>query len=145
MRSVSRKSEPTPAALAVVIREGHALLVRRGNRPDAGLWGYPGGKCEAGESAAETALRELGEETGLVATRATMLGTLHVLRPDFHYRLDAFLCHDATGAARAADDAEEAGWFPVPHVIGGRYLMSRDVDRLCLRAMGWITSSRPVL
>lgn len=120
----------------MVIRGGHALLVRRRNRPDAGLWGYPGGKCEPGETAAETALRELAEETGLRAQRATALGTLHIIRPDFFYRLDAFVCHGAEGDARAADDAEEAGWFPVSRVIGGGLLMSRDVDRLCLRALG---------
>ena len=34
---------PIPAVLAVVIRDGKALLVQRANPPDAGLWGFPGG------------------------------------------------------------------------------------------------------
>lgn len=136
MRSASNRSEPVPAALAVVLRGDAVLLVRRRNRPDAGLWGYPGGKCEPGEHPAETALRELTEETGLVAAGTSFLGTLFVRRPGLYYRLDAFVCHAAAGAARAADDAEEARWFPRREVIAGAHMMSRDVDRLCLRALG---------
>ncbi|MHA6326037.1 NUDIX domain-containing protein [Roseivivax sp. CAU 1753] len=135
MRSASNRSEPIPAALAVVIRAGRVLLVRRRNRPDAGLWGYPGGKCEPGEPAAAAALRELTEETGLRAARATPLGVLHVIRPYAVYRLDAFVCAHATGDVQAADDAEEAGWFGIADVIAARLMMSRDVDRLCLRAL----------
>ena len=135
MRSVSNRSEPTPAALAVVIREARVLLVRRRNRPDAGLWGYPGGKCEPGEHAAEAALRELGEETGLRGRAAHPLGVLFIRRPEFFYRLDAFVVTGAQGWVQAADDAEEAAWFSIRDVIAGRALMSRDVDRLCLRAV----------
>ncbi|HUF57442.1 MAG TPA: NUDIX domain-containing protein, partial [Thermohalobaculum sp.] len=43
---------------------GRVLLVRRLNEPDAGLWGYPGGKVEWGETVADAAVRELAEETG---------------------------------------------------------------------------------
>ena len=57
---------PTPIAIAVVEHEG-AFLV--GQRPAgvalAGLWEFPGGKIEPGESAEGAAVRECLEETGL--------------------------------------------------------------------------------
>ena len=60
-------SAPVPrlAVLAVVLRGEQVLLVRRANPPDAGLWGYPGGKVDWGETVEAAALRELAEETGL--------------------------------------------------------------------------------
>lgn len=45
------------------------VLLRRRRQPNQGLWSPPGGKVEPGESPLEAALRELREETGLVATR----------------------------------------------------------------------------
>ena len=126
---------PVAAALAVVIREDSVLLVRRfSDKPDAGLWGFPGGRIEARETSAAAALRELAEETGLHATEAVPLGSLRFDALGVSYHLHAFLCPDPGGTFRAADDAEEARFFPCARVISGRLLMSRDVDRLCLRA-----------
>ena len=67
------ENRPKLAALAVVVRDAHVLLVRRRNPPDVGLWGYPGGHVEWGETVAEAAMRELHEETAL---RAEPLGYL---------------------------------------------------------------------
>ena len=52
------KVRPVVAVLAVVVQAGRILLVRRANPPDAGLWGFPGGKVEFGETIADAALRE---------------------------------------------------------------------------------------
>jgi mutator protein MutT len=58
---------PTRIAIAVVEHEGRFLI---GQRPEglplAGLWEFPGGKIEAGESAEQAAVRECREETGLI-------------------------------------------------------------------------------
>ncbi len=58
-------ASPVPAVIAVVVHDGQALLVRRANPPDAGLWGFPGGKIEFGETVKAAATRELLEETGI--------------------------------------------------------------------------------
>lgn len=48
--------------------DGRILLTRRtGNRELAGLWEFPGGKVEPGESAAQALVRELREEIGIEA------------------------------------------------------------------------------
>jgi 8-oxo-dGTP diphosphatase len=57
---------PTPIAIAVVEHEGRFLI---GQRPAgvalAGLWEFPGGKIEPGETPEAAAIRECLEETGL--------------------------------------------------------------------------------
>lgn len=114
-------SPPRPgcAALAVLRRGAQLLLVRRANPPDAGLWGFPGGRMEWGETIAEAAVRELFEETGIPATAGTAFKVLDCLDRDgegvlrHHYLMVAVLCHprDPGAQAVAADDALEAAWF----------------------------------
>jgi mutator protein MutT len=57
---------PTPIAIAVVEHEGRFLIGQRpAGVPLAGLWEFPGGKFQPGESAEAAAVRECLEETGL--------------------------------------------------------------------------------
>jgi len=132
-------ARPTLGVLAVVLREGEALLVRRANPPDQYLWGFPGGKVEPGETVAEAALRELAEETGLTAVAGPQLGTRDIIHRDdagallWHFFLVAVLCERATGTAAAADDAAELRWVSDAQIHAGALPMSDGVGRL-LRA-----------
>lgn len=57
---------PTPIAIAVVEYEGRFLIGQRpAGVPLAGLWEFPGGKIQPGETPAAAAVRECLEETGL--------------------------------------------------------------------------------
>ena len=57
---------PTKIAIAVVELDGCLLIGRRPEgKPLAGLWEFPGGKIEPGESAEAAAIRECLEETGI--------------------------------------------------------------------------------
>ncbi|HWE36060.1 MAG TPA: NUDIX domain-containing protein [Isosphaeraceae bacterium] len=64
----SKARSPTRVGIALV-REGVAYLVRRrpptAGSPMPGLWEFPGGKCEPGESPAAATARECREEAGL--------------------------------------------------------------------------------
>jgi 8-oxo-dGTP pyrophosphatase MutT (NUDIX family) len=63
-------------------REAALILTRRASslRDHPGQWALPGGRVDAGESAEETALRELAEEVGLALDPAAVLGRLGRLR-----------------------------------------------------------------
>jgi 8-oxo-dGTP pyrophosphatase MutT (NUDIX family) len=58
--------------------EAAFLLTRRakGLRGHSGQWALPGGRCDAGETVAEAALREIEEEVGLALPPDSVLGTL---------------------------------------------------------------------
>ncbi|WP_428394769.1 NUDIX hydrolase [Lichenicoccus sp.] len=105
------------AAIAVLARDGAVLLVQRRNAPDAGLWGYPGGKIEGGETIIAAALRELHEETALVARGCRLLEPFDVIHHDAdgqllaHFILLPVLCAWVSGTAAAASDASDARWF----------------------------------
>jgi mutator protein MutT len=72
------------AAVAIVLTEnagddGTAFLLTRraaGLRSHKGQWALPGGRCDAGETQAQAALRELHEELGLELAQSEVLGLL---------------------------------------------------------------------
>lgn len=133
-------SRPILAALAVVLHEEQVLLVRRRNPPDAGLWGFPGGKVELGESVATAALRELREETAIEAKVLHLLDGLDVIGRvadgvlAHHYYLVAMACRYVSGTLVAGDDAEEARWWPLDQVLSSPDQMSAGVGALLEKA-----------
>ena len=132
-----RRSQPIAAAIAVVVRGGRLLLVRRSHRPDAGRWGFPGGKIEPGETVVAAALRELAEETGVVADAVEMLTAVDVIRRErdlsHHYVVIAVLCRWRQGEGVPACDAHEAGGFDLAAIAG--LDTSPDVERVAKLAI----------
>jgi mutator protein MutT len=108
---------PIPATIAAVVRDGHVLLVRRANPPDAGCWAFPGGKIDAGERLEAAVARELLEETGVRAEPLQVFDAVDVfdgagaLRR--HFILIAVLCRWQSGEPVAGDDASDARWVPL--------------------------------
>jgi 8-oxo-dGTP diphosphatase len=139
----AKQSLPIAAALAVVLRGERMLLVRRSHRPDAGRWGFPGGKIEPGETVIAAALRELVEETGVAAEPVEVLTALDVIRRDgavlHHYVLIAVLCRWSGGEGAAASDAEELGWFDLAALRGLE--KSADVERVAVMALARINAA----
>ena len=64
-RPVYRNPKPCSGVL-VVDGQDRTLLVKRTEPPAAGSWSVPAGYLEADEPAPAAAIRELGEETGLI-------------------------------------------------------------------------------
>lgn len=110
-------ARPIVGVLAVLVRDGKALCVRRGNPPLRNRWGFPGGVLELGETVAEGAMRELFEETGVVAEPAGVLTVIDTIDRDaegrvrYHYALIAVRGVWRSGEGIAADDAEEVAWL----------------------------------
>lgn len=113
------------------------LLVQRSKQPDAGLWGFPGGHLEWGETVLQAAQRELWEETSILAEPQVYLDNLDLLRRDdqgivlSHYLLVGVACQYRSGEPLAGDDALDARWFPIKQIRQGELDMSdRVVDLL---------------
>ena len=116
---------PVPAVGVVVLRGEEVLLVRRGTPPRLGQWSLPGGRIEFGETVEAAAIRELTEETGVVAE---LLGLIEVVDGVFtsrtsggvtrHYVLIDFAARWLSGEPVAGDDAAEARFFHHSEVAG---------------------------
>jgi ADP-ribose pyrophosphatase YjhB (NUDIX family) len=116
-------SLPHPASSAILQRDGRFLLVLRRNPPSAGMYAFPGGRAEEGETPAETALRELTEETGIAARNPRLFTTYDIKshgddgEPASHFFLSVFLVDaDEDAIAEAADDAVDLGWYTAAEI-----------------------------
>src|SRR5437763_15246184 len=118
---------PIVAVLAVVVRGEQALIVQRAQQPNAGRWGFPGGVLEHGETVAEGAMRELLEETGVVAEPAGWLNVHDAVSRDaegrvqFHYVLIAVRGLWRSGEGEPADDAAGCAWASRADILADRY------------------------
>lgn len=139
MQASNPAVQPIAAASAVLIRGDEVLMVKRGQAPNRGLWSFPGGKIIPGERAADAALRELAEETGVQAEARELITVLDLIAREagcvqYHYLLVVMRCDWRAGEPAAADDAAEARWIPVAELREGRYPLTDTIlpilDRL---------------
>ena len=108
----------TPDIALIIPAEGDRLhLVEQYRYPVAGRrWEFPSGSADQplGAEPAALAARELGEETGLVASRLTALGTLDITPSMFSQRCTVFLATDLTQGAPQRELEEQdmrSAWF----------------------------------
>jgi ADP-ribose pyrophosphatase YjhB (NUDIX family)/inorganic pyrophosphatase len=105
-------AKPALGAAAIVEENGRIVLVQRAHEPYQGWWTLPTGFVEYGEDAAETAAREVLEETGLLVEidgyhgiffgGGDPRGVAHVA---------VFYAHRLGGSLAPGDDAADTGWF----------------------------------
>lgn len=127
MESGAARQYPVLGVGGVIIREGRALLIRRGKSPLEGRWSIPGGRVEWGETIEQALLRELREETGLEARVLELVeivepvfdeapeGSLPTAAPEgeppqFHFVILDYYCEAPAGAAHAGGDAAAVAW-----------------------------------
>jgi len=80
--------------VAAVVRRGARILISR-RRDDAergGLWGFPGGKVEAGEAEPEALRREVREELGCGVEVGQLVLRHHHRYPDLEVELAFYAC-----------------------------------------------------
>lgn len=124
-----RPEEIRPAAVLVpVVRREEGLTVLFTRRTahlneHAGQISFPGGRAEPGDaSAADTALRETGEEIGLAAARVEVLGELHQYITVTGYRVTPVVGLVSPPLGLRPDDFEVAEVFEAPL----RFLLDPD-------------------
>jgi 8-oxo-dGTP diphosphatase len=94
------------AACALIDTDGRVLITQRPEgKPMAGLWEFPGGKVEAGETPEATLIRELNEELG-IDTSASCLAPLtfasHAYE-NFHLLMPLYVCRRWKGIAQGRE------------------------------------------
>lgn len=108
---------PIVGCLAVVRRDGRALLAQRSLPPGVGKWGFPGGAQELGETVFECARRELLEETGVVAEPTRVLTVIEAIRQDeagkvmTHFTLVCVALEWRAGEGKPLHDASQVKWL----------------------------------
>jgi ADP-ribose pyrophosphatase YjhB (NUDIX family) len=132
---------PIVGILAMVRRDDRFLLVRRGRMPNKGMWGFPGGVQELGETVIEAASRELAEETGVAVADPAIFTALDAIDRDgdgavrYHYTLVVVCFSWQAGEGTAGDDADALGWFgledlaEIPALPAVAGLMKRGLAR----------------
>lgn len=105
-------SAPQTAAVIVKNEKQEILLVRRKNDPLKGKWSLPAGFVRYGEHPVDTALRELKEETGLIADYDYLVGLFIADdHPLTFSLLTVVKAKNIKGKPTPSDDAQEISFF----------------------------------
>jgi 8-oxo-dGTP diphosphatase len=135
-------AEPAPplvlvAAVVLVDADGRVLLAQR---PDgksmAGLWEFPGGKVDQGETPEAALIRELREELGIdvaASCLAPFTFASHAY-PDFHLLMPLYVCRKWSGIPMARE-RQRLTWvrparladYPMPPADKPLVAMLRDL------------------
>ena len=100
------------AACVLLDGEGRILIAKRPEgRSLAGLWEFPGGKVELGESPEHAVIRELAEELGIGIAAADLAPLTFASHdyPDFHLLMPLFHCRRWRGEV-APHEGQELLW-----------------------------------
>lgn len=102
-------------AAGIIQRDGgEVLAIQRGYGNMDGLWEFPGGKVENGETPAQACERELLEELQVRVTGLQDFYTLEYDYPSFHLSMNCFFCRlaEGEGEPQRSDRQRVLRWVP---------------------------------
>ena len=82
----------------------------RGYGEFKGMWEFPGGKIEHGETPQQALVREIKEELATTIKVGELIDTIEYAYPDFHLSMDCFWCEVVSGDLVLLE-AQEARWL----------------------------------
>lgn len=102
------------AAVALIDPDGRVLLAQRPpGKSMAGLWEFPGGKIEPGETPEHALMRELHEELGIETWESCLAPLTFASHsyPEFHLLMPVFACRKWRGQP-VAQEGQTLAWVP---------------------------------
>jgi 8-oxo-dGTP diphosphatase len=125
------------SAAALVDADGRVLLAQRpAGKAMAGLWEFPGGKVNPGETPETALIRELAEELGIDVTASCLAPFTFASYsyPDFHLLMPLYVCRKWSGIPVAREDQRltwarpaRLGDYPMPPADAPLVAMLRDL------------------
>ena len=100
-------------AVAIITNNEQQVLItqRPLNVPQGGLWEFPGGKLETGESPEHALIREIKEEIGIEVKKCTFLGEIEHQYPGKLVHLMVFHVSDFSGTASCLEGQLDLKWI----------------------------------
>jgi len=104
----------TNVAVAVILGCNNQVLIakRKEGVPQGGLWEFPGGKIEIGETSNQALFRELEEELTIAVLEASFFLKTEHKYPELNVTLDAWIVSNFTGRAKG-NEGQLIAWVPV--------------------------------
>lgn len=134
--TTSAKPTVLVAAVALIDRDGRVLIAQRPpGKSMAGLWEFPGGKIDPGETPEQALVRELAEELG-IETEEACLGPFTFASHSyekFHLLMPLYLCRVWKGIPTPREgqvlkwvEPKKLGDYPMPPADVPLVVMLRD-------------------
>ena len=117
-------ASPILAVSAAIIRDGKVLIVRRARPPARGVYTWPGGGVEVGETLVEAVVREVREETELVIDPVALAGYREAItrdgdgRIERHFVILPFAARWIAGEPRLSEELAESMWLDPSEIVG---------------------------
>ncbi|MEJ6742551.1 MAG: NUDIX hydrolase [Emcibacteraceae bacterium] len=107
-------------AVGVVVFSGDSiLLIKRRKPPKLLEWSIPGGAQKLGEKLAETAVREVYEETSILIKNITLIDAVDLIEHngnkviEYHYSLIDYMAEYTRGKLKTGNDVIDAKWVSI--------------------------------
>ena len=111
---------------AIIQRDGAYFATQRGYCEFEGMWEFPGGKIEEGETAEFALMREIQEELGIDITIDKFLCTTEYDYPSFHLTMHCYICSIEAGEI-VLREHKSARWLR-PEELGSVVWLPADKD-----------------